>query len=718
MLKKIISLTLTFAMLFTCVVFPASSASQEIGYYTQDGFTGVKAVNFSTDKNNLNFKIVGRNNPNNPTLFAWHASGVEFDVTGTTTVGVRIESYRANMGADRPLHVTINGKDVTLNGARNTETYDYEGNETWLANNPQPEKNCFIIQSGTRDYIFATDLNPEMTYTVRVTLDKESWEQLNAYACWMHAALVDNTTAANVTASANSEGRQILVLGDSITSANDLGGIHNSYHQITARAFGADTQVVSASGGYFSANYSVPETDARYTTYPNAIHIADSWNLTTRTNRIPELAGTAEASTDYSVDGIAKYSDVTTSAIFDPDLIVLNIGTNDLRFLQGYGTATQNSFKIPAANVETSRTAFKTDFEEFMKEVNGLYPNAKVVLCYGLMSRDDTLMEFYDTLATEYADDTGKKNLSTFFFDGFEVNADGKLDDSHPDKYAHVKAANLLIQEIKEVMPDWGSIDGYAYADNSNVVKDLPYFDYDENTQLPLGFLTANDTVVKLGETLTSRKTAVLKQLVNIASTELNGSVPVQSTATSPDTKITAEDGAVWEKGLYVQGAQPRIFDDSNGLRFIVACNMNVMNALEKQGATNIQRGILVAFSQYADNDMEIGEYGVLDRNIEKLFAPQSKTGTTYEKYTVAITGITQEYFDTEFCIRPYYKYTDKSGQEWTVYGEQFGWTLFEAANYAYSSGQETDDAKNWLYENIIKKCNGDNDDNTGNLFG
>ena len=197
MLRKLLSLTLTIALLATFCTFPVSAASPSIGVHSVNAFSGtVKATNFVADSN---VKIVGRNNPANPLVFAWHASGIEFDVTGTKVVGVRLKDYdtttRSDMKHDICLNVTINGEAITTDGKSYTEIYDYgEANTNWLANNPHPDKNCFEVQNDglEHDYIFATNLDPNKTYTVKVTLAHENWGQYQHYAFWAVSALTDN----------------------------------------------------------------------------------------------------------------------------------------------------------------------------------------------------------------------------------------------------------------------------------------------------------------------------------------------------------------------------------------------------------------------------------------------------------------------------------------------------------------------------------------------
>ena len=477
MLRKLLSLTLTIALLATFCTFPVSAASPSIGVHSVGTFDSVKATTFVADSN---VKIIGRNNPANPLLFAWHASGIEFDVTGTSVVGVRLKDYVKYNSTAVPLVVTINGEHVTLDGSDNTEIYDYnESNQTWLSNNPQSAKNCFEVpdDGGQNDYIFATNLDPDKTYTVKVTMDIENWAQYQYYAFWAVSALTDNSSSAKVSKTADADNK-ILVLGDSITSARNIGGIHNSYHQLTAQAFNADTQVVSAGGAIFTrkylhidekggntTDYVVNETS---TTMLNKMSIVDAYNKTAwygKYSYIPELE-------DSNNDGNLDIYCTTENPRFTPDLVIINIGTNDAGYLRNT-TATPSAYSkngTYATIGDYNKNVFKTDFVALLDDLREMYNNPTVILCYGMMSRYTDIMSFYDSIVAEYNTANSGAKVSTFFFDGFDVSSAGKLDDGHPDKYAHKAASKLLIPEVEEVM-GWQNTTGEYYPKVYNFVK-------------------------------------------------------------------------------------------------------------------------------------------------------------------------------------------------------------------------------------------------------
>lgn len=68
-------------------------------------------------------------------------------------------------------------------------------------------------------------------------------------------------------------------------------------------------------------------------------------------------------------------------------------------------------------------------------------------------------------------------------------------------------------------------------------------------------------------------------------------------------------------------------------------------------------------------------------------------------------------HLSTEIMVRPFIRYTDASGNVNYIYGEQYETaSIFRIAKAAYDGGEETTEVNNYLYQNIISKCLGDND--------
>ena len=181
----------------------------------------------------------------------------------------------------------------------------------------------------------------------------------------------------------------------------------------------------------------------------NKFSVVDAWDKTAwyKYEYVPELW---DADNNGTIDTYATKSNPR----FTPDLIIVNIGTNDSRYLRDTNT-------IPSAYANNgayatvgdyNKNVFKTDLYTFINDVRDVYNNPKIILCYGMMTRYTDIMSFYDSIVNEYNTANSGAKVSTYFFDGFDVGIAGKLDDSHPDKYAHEIASETLISEVKEVM--------------------------------------------------------------------------------------------------------------------------------------------------------------------------------------------------------------------------------------------------------------------------
>ncbi len=704
MLKKLLSISLVLTMLFTVFSFPASALF--VGMFDVDSQSGVTAVKFTTS----NAKIVGRTSEANPFLFVNHASGVEFTVTGTSTVGVRMSGYDSDLegrtNTEVPFYITIDGQDVTTNGADYTETYDYKSDQVyvdWLSNNPQPEKNAFVTKAreGFRDYILATDLDINTTHTVKITIDKENWGNYWRTAVEITHALVGEGGVINKAAEAD---RKILVFGDSITSANNIGGIHGSYHQLTAKAFGAETQVVSACGGLFYDKYKRTGADGEDPEEINQISISTDWNkMAWNKNIRPEGSNSTAYETpaefaDTNNDGeVDLYETSAPATRYVPDLVILSIGTNDNKYLF---TTTQGDYR------EENQATFTTLFNGFMDDMREYYPKAKIIVAYGLMTHEQALIAFYNTLVNNYRSTNNLTDKDLRFLEFTKTPNYFGSGDTHPDKYGHQDGAKELIAEIEDML-GWET-GAYVYPNNENVVETLPKIKCDENS-LPLGF--SNGSVfVKLNDTLNGR-TFLKENVITLAQGALNGIVDENGNKNEPITSV--DPTAKYLNGFYLQGAQVRIPVEAeniiSGLRFVVVNNTEIKEALGNE--FSFERGVVVVAGTKFDGskDLVIGTEFSKKVVAEYTFVEKTQTGKDYDKYTVCVTNISEEHFKDKIHVRPYFKYTDKSGIEHVYYGEQYSSTLYDMAALAYQN--ETDlNTRNWLYNEIISKYQGDND--------
>ncbi len=117
-----------------------------------------------------------------------------------------------------------------------------------------------------------------------------------------------------------------------------------------------------------------------------------------------------------------------------PDLIVINLGTNDETYT-----------KTDAAK----RDEYVAGYVEFLKMVRKNNPDATILCTLGIMG--DGLYPSLEKAVEQYSTESGDTNVHTMKFD-VQSPADGLAADWHPTEATHTKAADKLAAEIKEVM--------------------------------------------------------------------------------------------------------------------------------------------------------------------------------------------------------------------------------------------------------------------------
>lgn len=119
---------------------------------------------------------------------------------------------------------------------------------------------------------------------------------------------------------------------------------------------------------------------------------------------------------------------------YTPDLIVINLGTNDDSYTQ---------------NDTEKQQEYCDSYVEFLKTVRENNPDSKILCTLGVMG--DRLFPMVEKAVSTYSEETGDKNISTMKFDPQDP-ADGYAADWHPTAATHDKAAAKLTEEIKSLL--------------------------------------------------------------------------------------------------------------------------------------------------------------------------------------------------------------------------------------------------------------------------
>ncbi len=117
-----------------------------------------------------------------------------------------------------------------------------------------------------------------------------------------------------------------------------------------------------------------------------------------------------------------------------PDLIVINLGTND------------DSYCLDRADRQQH---YCREYANFLRTVRLHNPTAKILCTLGIMG--DRLYPYVEKAAADYAAQTGDTNISCMAFTP-QLPEDGFAADYHPTEHTHQKAAEKLSAHIRALM--------------------------------------------------------------------------------------------------------------------------------------------------------------------------------------------------------------------------------------------------------------------------
>lgn len=188
-----------------------------------------------------------------------------------------------------------------------------------------------------------------------------------------------------------------------------------SFAYQTAQAFHADYSMVSISGYGIITGYT--ETDEKLTDKLLPIYY----------DRMGFSHGYFNGNTEVS-------SIEWDFSRFIPELIVINLGTNDSSYCK---------------NIKTRQEDFIDGYVRFLKHVRGKNPDAVILCTLGIMG--DILYPSVEEAANRYIADTKDSKVFTMKFDE-QLESDGYGALWHPSQITQTKAAAKLTNEIECIM--------------------------------------------------------------------------------------------------------------------------------------------------------------------------------------------------------------------------------------------------------------------------
>ena len=214
-------------------------------------------------------------------------------------------------------------------------------------------------------------------------------------------------------------------IGDSITCGYGIEGVwekdtfttqqerpDKAYAFLTAKALGAELQLCSWSGIGLISNYVDPETinlpDTHWLMQSNWPY-TDKW-LSLRLGLEPE---------------------VWDSSRFEPDVVIINLGTNDISWVRG---------------MEERRLEYTVQLRHLIEAVHRRSPKAKIVCCLGIMGEalNDSVKEAVELFKKDFP-----KVRAEFLPFTQQLESDGICADWHPSAVTHKKAAEKLIKLLR-----------------------------------------------------------------------------------------------------------------------------------------------------------------------------------------------------------------------------------------------------------------------------
>lgn len=428
-----------------------------------------------------NVKTLGRTYYNGESLwFSLTASGAEYQFTGTTTA----------------ITITGDGNAISATeGARIGFFADGKKvDDVMLTENPQK---------------VTLDLGEDKLHTVSVVKLSESANS---------SVLIDEIEADGAISPTESKSHSIEFIGDSITCGYGVDGKSENDHFLTSTEDGTKTYAYKTAQ-LFDSDYSM----VSYSGYGvlSGYTSNDKINSNSIVSKYYDKVGFSWG----WIDG-KNISQVDWDFSSSPELVVVNLGTNDDSYTKG-----------KADRIE----AFTAEYVDLIKLIREKNPNSEILCTLGIMGQD--LYPAIEDAVKQYVDETGDTKINSLKFDVQNLE-DGLGSDWHPSEKTHAKAAHKLADKITELYGwsvndvDIDPIDSSSEEDTSS--EDNSDASSDENSE------TENSS----SEATTDTSSAADSSANSSATSSASSSAASSSSASgnkdaSPQTGVTAVASAV-----------------------------------------------------------------------------------------------------------------------------------------------------------------------------
>ncbi len=356
-------------------------------------------------------KWYGRNfDYNKVRYFNYSCSGFEFCMTGKKAVATILSDPDKQKKAERGV-IGVYVKELK-------SEKEYKGAGFW-EHFPEGEPVRFVLDASEKEYVL---FESPVEKTVVIKVLKLS-ECAFGYAGLKKVDIIGGLRQAQAPRTTLP---RIEFIGDSITCGYGLEGVwgkdtfkttqerpDKAYAFLTAKALGADFQLCSWSGIGITSNYVDPETIF----LPETSWLMPAcWPYTDKSGQLR----------------LKQEPEVWDASKFPPDIVVINLGTNDISWVRGK---------------EERRLAYVAALRQLIEAVHRRSPNAKICCCLGIMGQE--LCDSVKEACKLFSKDFPSVQIKSLKFD-MQKEEDGIGADWHPSPKTHRKAAKKLIAALKD----------------------------------------------------------------------------------------------------------------------------------------------------------------------------------------------------------------------------------------------------------------------------
>ena len=140
---------------------------------------------------------------------------------------------------------------------------------------------------------------------------------------------------------------------------------------------------------------------------------------------------------DENLDGVKPQEVDWDFGRRQPDLVVINLGTNDSSYCLAH---------------EDRRELFTSEYVRFLEKVRSYNPRAKILCALGIMG--ENLCPCVERAVADYIAETGDAGVE-FLPLTDQLPQDGYVADWHPTTVTHWKNVKKFVAKIREMFPEW-----------------------------------------------------------------------------------------------------------------------------------------------------------------------------------------------------------------------------------------------------------------------